>query len=646
MKAATGLERSLWVLLLVVLIVVPNLFAMRQFRAAGGYLFYTNAFDESTYLSYDGAMVTRSFTHMAEYLVVALHELGVSGGYTNLAFDVVWPVVTVVFLRQIAIALGFSALESIVYPFVIVALPVVLGYSNPYYSRLYNFNYNSRGLSWITLPQGYYPPFFRTPEPQLSLAVVALAVHLAIRWQSYIVALAVAPFVYPFVGIPYTFVVVALMLHARLSAATSSVRVCVAIVTSYVATSGMILAFFLLFVRRTTLAAFLPPTHLPLLSGTGAAAIVVYLLVRSRLDSRHRVPALFLAVAPTAVANTQLISGFVQAPHNLEQSFGVIAVAAVCVLAMKTAGRRSWTPLLAAAASCWLLAIYSSQVFAANASVLQRLPISKQLLDELKTEPESLVFDDPDLADIFSLVAPRTHNSALARSQTLPTPPGATGVPSAAERFQNYLCVRQLLSSAGPANAINPAAFAELDRGFRYLNQDFPLIHLNRKSEFTPVFDPTDQPRVCSPRTLRVFPAFVLGTEFGKPLTPWAVTTPPQRWAYASVVELLPATPAAPVEKRLVDVRITLTVARGCLSVGVLTPDQRSFVSQIAVIPAELPRAVDLLVEPAARPNWLVLSNCSAAGASSGSVQAVNMFHVESVTTRSVAAAMPERNRP
>ena len=549
-RLRAALQRPLWGALLAVLIVVPNLFAVRQFRATGGYLFYSNAFDEATYLSYDGAMSSRSLTHMAEYLVVTMHRMGVSGGYLNLVFDVVCPAVTVVLLRRVAAVLGFSALESIVYPFVIVALPVVFGYSNPYYSRLYASNFNSGGLSWITLPEAYYPPFFRTPEPQLSLAVAALAVYLAIRWQSYLVALAVAPFIYPFVGIPYTFVVVALMIHDRLTATAPAIRAFLAIATSYVLTSGTILAFYLVFVRRTALEEFLPPTRMPLLSGTGAAAMVVYLLARSRLDRRDRVVALILAVAPTAVVNTQLISGFLQAPNNLEQSFGVIALAAVCVLAMKTAGERPWMLLPAAAGSCWLLAIYASQVFAVNSSIFQRIPLSTQLLDAMKTEPESLVVDNPDLADVLSLAAPRLHYSALAHSQTVPAPGGIAGDPRMAHRFHNYLCVKRLLSSSAAAQSINQTAFDALDHQFRYLNQDFPLIHLNRKTEFRTLFDPQEEPQQCAPRTLQIFPAFVVGPEFGKQLAPWTVTTPGQRWAYASVVELLPEHPRLPFRPR------------------------------------------------------------------------------------------------
>ena len=648
MRLRTGLERSLWAALLGVLVVVPNLFALRQLRATGGYLFYANAFDEPTYLSYDGAMLTRSLTHSAEYVVLALHKLGVSGGYTNLVFDIVWPVVTVALLRHIAIVLGFSVLESIVYPFVIVALPVVFGYSNPYYSRLYDFNYNSTGLSWITLPQAYYPPFFRTPEPQLSLAVVALASDAAIRWRSYVIALAVVPFVYPFVGIPYVFVVLGLMVYDRLGAwiENGALRTALAVLGSYLVTAGTVLVFFILFVRRTTLADFLPPTHMPLLSGTGAVAIVVYLLSRSRLEKRHRIPALFLAAAPTAAANTQLIAGFLQTPHNLEQNFGVIALAIVCVLAIHAVSSRAWVIAGAAAAACCLLGVYSSKVFAVNASMFQHMPPSTELLDALRREPESVVIADADLADVLSLVAPRTHFSALARSQTLRSQDGSSDEPTTSERFQNYLCTKQLLSEGNNQGAIGPTAIGALDRGFRYLNQDFPLIHLNRKVAFTQYFDPSEAPRHCVARSLTVFPALVLGDEVGKSERPRAVTTPPRQWAYASVLEL----PAVPrplrVDGRVVVIRTSVTVTRGCVGVGVLTPDQRAFVTQTALRPAAIEQVADLLVAPREKPNWLVISNCSPDGASEGIVRAVQVFPVERVTTRPLSGAVPERARP
>jgi hypothetical protein len=641
MKQSTGLERSLWTTLLGALIVVPNLFALRQLRATGGYLFYTGAFDESTYLSYDGALLTRSLTHAAEYLVVGLHRLGVSGGYTNLLCDLLWPVVTVFLLRRLAIVLGFSSLESVVYPFVIVGLPVLLGYSNPYYSKLYALNFNSQGLSWVTLPQAYYPPFFRTPEPQISLAVVALASVAALRLRSYLVALAIVPFIYPFVGIPYLFVVIGLLVHDKLDGwiDEGALRGALSAAGGYLAIAATVFTFFVLFVRGTTLTDFLPPTHLPLLSGTGLLAIGIYWLTRSRFEARHRLPALLLALAPTAAANTQVLAGFLQTPHNLEQNFGVIALALVAVMALHATARGTWAPVGAAAITCCLFGLYSVQVFAVNASMLQRMPPAPELLDALRRNPESLVIADPDLADLFSLIAPKLHFSALARSQTLRSQEGSTGEPTTADRFQNYLCVKALLSPGRDRPTMGQTAFDVLDRSFRYLNQDFSLIHINRRHAFTQYFDPSAPPSHCLARPLTIFPSYVLGSEAGEPLPSLAVTTPPALWAYASV-RALPAPPRPlHVDTGLAVVKTFVTVTRGCIDVGVLTPDQSSFVVQAELrsLPGE--QSADLLIVPSEKPGWFVASNCSAAGVSEGVVRSVQQFPVERVTTRTLAAA-------
>jgi hypothetical protein len=292
---------------------------------------------------------------------------------------------------------------------------------------------------------------------------------------------------------------------------------------------------------------------------------------------------------------------------------------------------------------CGLLGLYSTEVFAVNASRLQRMPPPRELLDALRQDPASVVITDADLADIYSLVAPRIHFSAMARSQTLRSQEGMPGEPTTAERFENYQCVKQQLSRAG-VDAIDPSAFGPLDRGFRYLNQDFLLVHLNRKASFRQYFDPAAAPGPCAERSLTVFPAFVVGSAIGGLRASEAVTTPPQQWAYASVRELPAVPPAARGEAVLV--RTFITVTDGCLDVGVLTPDQRTFVAQTTLTSAAGEQRAELMVDPAAKPNWLVISNCSAAGPSRGAVRAVDVFPVARTTTRSVAARLPYASRP
>lgn len=658
-NSAAKLHRLLWVLLVGVLVLLPNLFALQQYRATGGYLFYSNAFDESTYLSYDGALMSRSATRLAEYSVIALHRIGLSGGYINLLFDIIFPTVSVVFLRLIGAACGFSTLETLVYPFVVVAVPVVFGYSDPYYATLFNLNYSSPTLSWITLPQAYYPPFLRTPEPQVSLSVVAIATYLAIRWRSYLVAFVVAPFVYPFVGIPYAFVTLCLLFNdkgRRLIAFPAWRRTMMAALASYALTAGALLAYYSLFVKGSMLGEYLLATRLPLLSGTGAAALGLFVLLRSRFTPALRDPALFLALAPTAMVNTQLLSGFMTTPHGFEQSFGVVVLGVLLVFGIHTVRNRGWMLVAAGALSCALLAVYSSQVFVVNASIWQRMPPSEKLLDSLQRDPDSVLIGDPDLADIYSLIAPRLHFSALARSQTFAAGPILTS-----ERFEKYLCTKQLVVQHHASELVPGAAFALLDQSFRYLNRDFALLHLNRTSGFKQVFDPSKEAAHCVSRQLQVFPALALGTELpGGSLferlrlllklpsseRSLNVATLPQQWAYSAMEALPPVSePHNRRHRPLVDVRVNAIVTRGCVGVGVLSPDQRAFEVETLMKPTPKGRVVDLVFQPQAQHHWFVVRNCFAQGASAATIEAIQLFPVTGVSVQSLDEGMVEPGR-
>ena len=633
-------QRAIWFGLLGALTVLPNLFAFVQWSATGGYLFYANAFDEPTYLSWDGARMTRSLTHLAEYLVVGLQSLGLAGGYINLCFDLLLPVLTVVLLRRIARTLDFSPMEASVYPFFVISLGVLFGYANPYYTTLYNLNYYSSGLSWITLPQGYYPPFFRTPEPQLSLCVAALATYLAMRYRSYLIAVAVVPLLYPFVGIPYGFVVVAMWCDASLqrAAASTTARAAAAIAISYAAIAGAILVYYLLFVSGTALVDFLPATHLPLISGTGAAAILLYAAARARIDSRLQAAALFIAVAPLAVANTQVVAGFIQAPHNFEQNFGVVALAILSILGLRAAAPRVVALTGAAILSCGLLAVYATHIFLVNASPWQRLPVPSELIDALQRQPESVVIENADLADVFSLAAPRLHFSALARSQTYRAGADSPGDLTTADRFRNYLCVKREMSRSDEPGAT--AAFAVLDRGYRYLNQDFPLIHLNRKHEFRQIFDPSASPAQCPARQIQVYPALVFGPELERPTLPRDIATPAARWAFAATADLPSSVTPTPGDVRLLDVETILSVRRGCLGVGALSPDRSKFVSQVLLDASDRSQRADLVFESGPRPHAAVIFNCSPDGASTGTVESIRLFPVRGVSLRTVTARL------
>ena len=652
------LETLLWIVLLVVLLVAPNAFAVRQYYATGGYLFYANAFDEPTYVSYDGATTLASATRWSEYLVVLLHRAGLSGGYINLLFDIVFPIATAVFVRRIFGLLKFSRLQSIVFAFVVVASPVLFGYSNPYYMRLYDLNYWSAGLSWLVLPQAYYPPFFRTPEPQVSLLVAAIATEVALRWRSLVPIFLVAPVLYPFVGVPVVFVALCFLfdraLQARVQAPGS--RAGLALSASFVTIACAKWAYVVFILRGVGLAEFLPQTRWPLISGTGILALLIYGAIRSRLEPERRRAALFLAAAPIAAVNTQVIAGFFEAPGNFEQNSGVLALGVLIALALSTI-RRRWALAGAAAVSCALLGMYSSHVFVVNASIWQRLPPSEQLLDGLRRTSQSVLIGDPRLADVYGLIAPRVHHSALAPAQTVISERRAPGVLSTEDRFQIYLCTKRLVSASPWSDAIPASTFAELDRGYRYRGTDFPLLHLNRRTTFTQAFDPSALPDRCDPREFLIFPELLTGppvpglslleklTDAGH----WErddagalVVTSGQQWAYSAQVPL-PAEALTISEGggvRMMTVRARITVTIGCVGIGVLTHDQRQFVHEVAVTAHGAPEQPDVLFEPDVRGQWLVLRNCSADGASQARLASVELMPVRGVTVRPIIAEL------
>jgi hypothetical protein len=257
-----------------------------------------------------------------------------------------------------------------------------------------------------------------------------------------------------------------------------------------------------------------------------------------------------------------------------------------------------------------------------------------------RRQPESLVIGDPDLADLLSLVAPGVHFSALARSQVLPDA-GSSGETSTAQRFDNYQCVKRLLNGRQDPPIVTPEVFADLDRQFRYLNQDFPLIHLNRKHQFRQYFDPTQEPKRCASRQLQIFPALALSEESGRVELAAAVRTPAQQWAYAAQVAMPDQTSKRGRAGVRVNVRVSLAVTAGCVGAGVLTPDQKTFVSHTEMVSSPGARVADLLFDESDQPHWLVLRNCSADGESTALVQHAQIFRVEGVTVRPLLATVP-----
>jgi hypothetical protein len=281
------------------------------------------------------------------------------------------------------------------------------------------------------------------------------------------------------------------------------------------------------------------------------------------------------------------------------------------------------------------LTTYSREIINKNASIWLRVPPSSSLRSVMRSAPEQLVMNDSDLADTFVLMEPRLHFFATSRAQTY-----WAGEVATAERFKTYQCTKALLSRRTPG-AISSATLSNLDRSFKYLNTDFPLLTLGRASALRDMFDPSEPAGACPHRALELFPALELGAKLPDDglrsrldealrlnhAAAGGITTPSTRWSYAGDAKFNIG------ESRLVDVRVESRVDRGCLGVGVVKSDLMTYEVEKQLIPSGSTQTADLTF-PAQRDDsyFFVVRNCSADGASSGAVETVQIFAVNAVS--------------
>ena len=197
-------------------------------------------------------------------------------------------------------------------------------------------------------------------------------------------------------------------------------------------------------------------THLPLLSGTGVAACWS---MRSRVHDSIHGPSCACALSVLSRRCRREYSaadGVFRAPEQFRAEFRRrrpgdrrrARASNRCGWARFCCWRRPLSP-----AYCWLA--YSSQrIRGERVGLAASERLSDSLLDSLRHQPESLVIGDPDLADLFALVAP----GLTIRRWRVPRPFRVRARDVDRAWFENYLCVKRLLSAGQPPPVVNPAS--------------------------------------------------------------------------------------------------------------------------------------------------------------------------------------------
>jgi len=176
------------------------------------YFLYENSWDEPTYLSFQGALGALKFPgyFASSWIVTLLHEIGVSGVYQNLLFDIFIPASVFLLLISSLKLLGLSTSVSRAYALMVVFGSVLFNLANPFLMLIAQQDLGFLVSSqqhfgfWISAMEPY-PSFLRTPNPQFSYFLLTGCLYLFLRLKRRFLLLLPIPFLYWSVAISYTF---------------------------------------------------------------------------------------------------------------------------------------------------------------------------------------------------------------------------------------------------------------------------------------------------------------------------------------------------------------------------------------------------------------------------------------------------------
>ncbi|MBP8168083.1 MAG: hypothetical protein KAX99_00320 [Azonexus sp.] len=186
-----------WVILIAVL--VPEWWVFFKSEA----FVFVNGWDEETYLSWQGVLGAKdSPGYYSLYLYWVLHQIGFSGAVQNLISDTIFFPLTLYLVFLSLKRINFGADRALAYAMLICLSSVLFNYANPLVSYLLG-PYD--GSAIFMAGHEYYPTILRTPNPQVSYFLLALAVYGFLRLRQAWILLVPLPFLYFHVAVPYVF---------------------------------------------------------------------------------------------------------------------------------------------------------------------------------------------------------------------------------------------------------------------------------------------------------------------------------------------------------------------------------------------------------------------------------------------------------
>lgn len=162
---------------------------------------FVNGWDEETYLSWQGVLGSRNeIGYFTLWPYSVLHSLGVPGVLQNLWSDTLLPLASVALVWGALRRFGITSAHAFAYAVLILFSSTLFNYANPVVQSLLG-EYDGR--AWLMAGWERYPSILRTPNPQASFFLIALAIHAWARWRRDWLLLLPLPLLYYFIAVPY-----------------------------------------------------------------------------------------------------------------------------------------------------------------------------------------------------------------------------------------------------------------------------------------------------------------------------------------------------------------------------------------------------------------------------------------------------------
>jgi hypothetical protein len=348
-------------------------------------------------------------------------------------------------------------------------------------TELYNRAQAAGVIPWLALSDAAFLPLARTPEPQLSLVLLAGAALIAVRRRSLWPVCVVLPFLYTFLALPTGFVVLAMaarpLLRRFAGGIPEAAQVGAACALAWAALSAGA-AVMLAIAVPPALKEFLVESHTPTLSLNGGLTLAAFALLRRSIREDLREFAMIAALAPLAAVNIQVIMGFLVSPISVELYGGAQCLSIVLGLGLAATagpfrpGRRA-APLVVATAALFAMTSIRAAVAAWRTPVIEA-----PVLDALRRDASRVAVSDGNVARLLSLVLPLQARTALDYNQTYPQA-------DPDQSFPRYLGDRAAILADPVRRGEFQGLLDALDRGYAHHNEDQMITTSGRARRYS-----------------------------------------------------------------------------------------------------------------------------------------------------------------